>query len=95
MVILIKGLMTKLFLFFYFDFGQTPGNWISFPSIKFSDHKLTDIQDNWHYAEATIITPLDKWLIFFNKVTFCVQRHSTMFVQVYANPFIGEQIMNI
>jgi len=31
----------------------------------------------------------------FNKVILCVQRHATMFVQVYANPFIGERIMNI
>jgi len=32
----------------------------------------------------------------FNKLIFCVhQRHATMFVQVYANPFIGEQIINI
>jgi len=31
----------------------------------------------------------------FNKVILCVQRYATMFVQVYANPFIGKQIMNI
>ena len=29
------------------------------------------------------------------KVILCVQRHATMFVQVYANSVIGEQIMNI
>jgi len=29
------------------------------------------------------------------KVILCVQRHVTMFVQVYAYPFIGERIMNI
>jgi len=50
---------------------------------------------NWHYTEATIATPLDKWLICFNNVFFCVQRHAAMFVQVYADPFIGERIMNI
>ena len=31
----------------------------------------------------------------FNKVILCVQRHAAMFVKVYANPFIGERIMNI
>ena len=31
----------------------------------------------------------------FNKEILCVQRHATMFVQVYANTFIGERIMNI
>ena len=31
----------------------------------------------------------------FNKVILCVQRHVTMFVQVYANSLNGEQIMNI
>ena len=31
----------------------------------------------------------------FNKVFLCVKRHATMFVQIYANPFIGERIMNI
>jgi len=32
-----------------------------------------------------------------SRQTFFVffQRHAKMFVQVYANPFIGEQIMNI
>ena len=33
--------------------------------------------------------------ILFNKVILRVQRHATMFVWVYAYPFIGEQIMNI
>ena len=31
----------------------------------------------------------------FNKVILCVQGHVTMFIQVHANPFIGERIMNI
>jgi len=31
----------------------------------------------------------------FNKVFYCIQRHATMFVQVYGNPFIGERIMII
>ena len=31
----------------------------------------------------------------FNKVILCVQRHATMFVHLYANPLIGEWIMNI
>ena len=31
----------------------------------------------------------------FNKVIIYVQRHATMFVQVYANHFKGERIMNI
>jgi len=31
----------------------------------------------------------------FNKVILCVQIHKTMFVQVYANTFIGERIMII
>jgi len=31
----------------------------------------------------------------FNKVTLCIQEHAVMFVQVYANPFIGKWIMNI
>jgi len=30
-----------------------------------------------------------------NKANLCVKKHATMFVQVYANPFIGERIMNI
>jgi len=32
------------------------------------------------------------WL---NKVILCIQEHAVMFVQVYANPFIGKRIMNI
>ena len=31
----------------------------------------------------------------FNKVIICIQEHAVMFVQVYANPFIGKRIMNI
>ena len=30
-----------------------------------------------------------------NKEILCVQSHATIFVQVYDNPFIGEQIINI
>ena len=29
----------------------------------------------------------------FNKVILCIQEHVVMFVQVYANPFIGKRIM--
>jgi len=47
---------------------------------------------NWHYAEATITTPLDKWLI-------CnpLRPKTCDYVcpSIYANPFIGERIMNI
>jgi len=49
----------------------------------------------WHYAEASITTLSDKWLICLTKLSFFVQRHAIRFVQVYANPFIGERIMNI
>jgi len=38
---------------------------------------------------------LRKVAYLFNKVILCVQRHATMFVQGYANPLIGERIMNI
>jgi len=31
----------------------------------------------------------------FNKVILCIQKHAVMFVQVYSNPYIDEQIMNI
>jgi len=31
----------------------------------------------------------------FNKVILCIPKHAVMFVQVYANPFIGKRIMNI
>jgi len=31
----------------------------------------------------------------FNKVILCVERLATMFVQVYAYPFIGKRIVNI
>jgi len=31
----------------------------------------------------------------FNKVIFCFHEHAAMFVQVYANLFIGKRIMNI
>ena len=30
-----------------------------------------------------------------NKVILGIQEHAVMFVQVYANPFIGKRIMNI
>ena len=31
----------------------------------------------------------------FTKVILCIQGHAVMFAQVYANPFIVEQIVNI
>jgi len=29
-----------------------------------------------------------------NKAILCIQEHAVMFVQVYANPFIGKRIMH-
>ena len=46
---------------------------------------------NLHYVEATITTSLEKWLISLTKWSF-VSKHMD---QVYANPFIGERIINI
>jgi len=62
---------------------------------KFILYLCTDLTFSLYNPVATITTSLDKWLTWLNKVILCVQRHATMFVQVYANPFIGERIMNI
>jgi len=46
---------------------------------------------NLLYVEATITTSLDKWLISLTKLSFVSKNMD----QVYANPFIGERIINI
>ena len=47
---------------------------------------------NRHYAETSIT--LRQVANLFNKVILCVQKLATMFVQVYANPFIGERVIH-
>ena len=51
------------------------------------------LYNNWHYAQATnhALGQVAK----LNKVILCIQGHAVMFVQVYANPFIGKRIINI
>ena len=58
---------------------------------NFNNENDISIWLRWSYYNRTLRQVAN----LFNKVILCVERHATMLVQVYANPFIGEWIMNI